>query len=203
MSGRPLESLKRNEDEYTPGYGLPERVLADNGSPSGGGGGHPHTHLTAWLIRLGVEILHGRPHHPQTQDKDERFHRTLQLEVLASRARWRSLHELQGAFDAWRDVYNFRRPDEAVGDRPPASRYVPSARTLPDTLPPIEYAPADIVRSVHDRGRVKFRGRLFRVSHAFIGQPVALRAVDDGVWDIYFCHQRIGHADLRTTPPEV
>jgi transposase InsO family protein len=184
-------------------YGLPDGILTDNGSPWGGGGGHPHTHLTAWLIRLGVSVLHGRPYHPQTQGKEERFHRTLQLEVLAARPRWHSLGELQDAFDVWREVYNFRRPHEAVGDRPPATRYTPSERLLPAVLPPIAYAPGDVVRQVHDRGRVKFRGRLLRVSHAFIGQPVALRAVDDGVWDVYFCHQRIARADLREPPVEV
>ena len=159
--------------------------------------------LTAWLIRLGVSVLHGRPYHPQTQGKDERFHRTLQLELLGARPRWHSLGELQDAFDAWREVYNFRRPHEAVGDHPPATRYTPSERVFPAVLPAIEYAPGDVVRQVHDRGRVKFRGRLLRVSHAFIGQPVALRAVDDTVWDVYFCHQRIGQADLRQPPVEV
>ena len=34
------------------------------------------------LIRLGIRVAHGRPYHPQTQGKDERFHRTLQFEVL-------------------------------------------------------------------------------------------------------------------------
>jgi transposase InsO family protein len=184
-------------------YGLPERILTDNGSPWGGGRDQPHTHLTAWLIRLGIGVLHGRPHHPQTQGKDERFHRTLNLELLGTRPCWHSLGELQRAFDAWREVYNYRRPHEAVGDRPPATRYTPSPRRLPAVLPPIEYAPGDAVRQVHDRGRVKFRGRLLRVSHAFIGQPIALRAVDDGVWDIYFCNQQIGQADLRTPPSEV
>src|SRR5260370_32747647 len=62
-------------------YGLPQAMLADNGSPWGSivGG---HTALEVWLMRLGVRLLHGRPYHPQTQGKDERFHRTLNLELL-------------------------------------------------------------------------------------------------------------------------
>ena len=92
--------------------------------------------------------------------------------------------------------------EDALLDRPPATRYTPSERVFPAVLPPIAYAPGDVVRTVHDRGRVKFRGWLLRVSHAFIGPPVALRAVDDGVWDVYFCHQRIGRADLREPPVE-
>lgn len=178
-------------------YGLPAAILTDNGSPWGGANAdRPHTQLTAWLIRLGVNVLHGQPHHPQTQGKEERFHRTLKAEVLARRPVWQSLDELQRAFDDWRAVYNFRRPHEALDDQPPATRYAPSDRVFPRTLPPIEYGPQDTVRMVHDRGRVKFRGRIVRVSHAFIGQPVALRPTADGVWDIYYCHQHIGQADL-------
>ena len=178
-------------------YGLPTAILTDNGSPWGGANAErPHTQLGAWLIRLGIDVLHGQPHHPQTQGKEERFHRTLKAEVLTRRPVWRSLDELQRAFDDWRAVYNFRRPHEALDDQPPGTRYAPSDRVFPGTLPAIEYGPQDTVRMVHDRGRVKFRGRIVRVSHAFIGQPVALRPIDDGVWDIYYCHQRIGQTDL-------
>jgi len=177
-------------------YGLPERMLMDNGSPWGSDAAHPHTKLTAWLIRLGVTVLHGRPYHPQTQGKEERFHRTLGLEVLARRPTWQSLNEVQRAFDTWRNVYNLRRPHEALGYAAPASRYQPSARPFPAKLPPLEYAPGDQVRKVQQKGLIHFRGQELLVSRAFIGEPVALRPVGDGAWDVYYCHQRVGHVDL-------
>lgn len=43
-------------------YGLPEWMLMDNGSPWGGDRNSPHTNLTAWLIRLGIDISHERPY---------------------------------------------------------------------------------------------------------------------------------------------
>lgn len=177
-------------------YGLPERILMDNGSPWGSDAAHQHTWLTAWLIRLGITVLHGRPYHPQTQGKEERFHRTLALEVLARRPSWQSLTDVQCAFDDWRAVYNLRRPHEALDHATPASRYRPSARPFPVSLPPIEYAPGDQVRRVQDKGRISFRGRQLRVSRGFTGQPVALRVVGDGIWDVYYCHQKIGQVDL-------
>ena len=177
-------------------YGLPERMLMDNGSPWGSEAAHPHTRLTAWLIRLGVTVLHGRPYHPQTQGKEERFHRTLGVEVLARRPTWQSLAEVQHAFDTWRDVYNLRRPHEALGDAPPVSRYQPSPRPFPARLPPIEYAPGDQVRKVQQKGLIHFRGQELLVSRAFIGEPVGLRPVGDGIWDLYYCHQKIGQVDL-------
>ena len=58
-------------------YGLPDQMLMDNGPPWGDTGGEPFTIFSVWLLRLGVAVSHGRPRHPQTQGKDERFHRTL------------------------------------------------------------------------------------------------------------------------------
>jgi len=182
-------------------YGLPERMLMDNGPPWGSGySGQPFTKLAAWLIRNGVFVSHGRPYHPQTQGKDERFHLTLALEVIAARPLWHDPLQFQAACDAWREVHNFRRPHEALAHEPPASRYRPSARPYSNHLPAIEYAPDDVVRRVQQRGLISFHGRSFLVSRAFVGEPVALRAVGDGVWDVYYCHQTVSRVDL-TDPP--
>jgi len=177
-------------------YGLPLRMLMDNGSPWGSDAIHQHTHLTAWLIRLGITVVHGRPYHPQTQGKEERFHRTLTAEVLAWHPSWSGLHEVQRAFDAWRDIYNLRRPHEALDHATPAARYQPSSRLFPSQLAPLEYAPGDHIRKVQDKGRISFKGREFLISRAFIGEPVALRPVADALWEVYYCHQRIRRIDL-------
>lgn len=179
-------------------YGLPLRMLMDNGSPWGSDAGHPFTVLTVWLIRLGIHISHGRPYHPQTQGKDERFHRSLDCEVL----RWERFTDLQHCqrrFDHWRDIYNLERPHESLGMHVPAERYRPSSRALPTKLPPIEYAAHDQVRRVH-HNTIHFRGRAFRISKALHGYPVALRpSAIDGQWTVHFCHQHITTIDLRST----
>lgn len=172
-------------------YGMPERLLADNGPPWGGLGQTDWTSLGVWLIQLGVRLCHGRPHHPQTQGKEERFHRTLQAEAIGRR-QFRDLFACQGRFDEWRQIYNFERPHEALGMATPASRYQPSRRSFPETLAPIEYAPADIVRKVQAGGWISFRGREWRIGKAFARHPIALRPTTrDGVFDVYFCHQQV------------
>ncbi len=179
-------------------YGLPERMLMDNGSPWGDDPEHPYTHITVWLIRLGIAVSHGRPYHPQTQGKDERFHRTLEAELLRGRT-FQDLDCCQRELDSWRDRYNLQRPHQALGLATPASRYQISPRAFPETLPPIEYGPDDLVRKVQAKGEISFRRKLFKVGKAFKGYPVALRpTLQAGLFEVYFCQQNIGQIDLRT-----
>jgi transposase InsO family protein len=178
-------------------YGLPERMTMDNGSPWGSDAEHPYTPLTVWLIRLGIGVSHSRPYHPQTQGKDERFHRTLDVEVLKGSV-FHDLDQCQRRFDEWRAVYNLERPHEAIGMTVPASRYRPSDRSFPETLPMIEYGPGDIIRKVQAKGEIHYRGLVFKVGKAFRGHPIALRPTsEDGKMQVYFCQQCIAQIDLR------
>ena len=184
-------------------YGLPVRMLMDNGSPWGNDALHPRTPLTVWLMRLGIQVSHGRPYHPQTQGKEERFHRTLNAEVLQGRC-FTDCPACQAAFDWWRGVYNTERPHQALGLATPISRYAPSPRSFPETLPPIEYGDGDLVRKVGAEGWVSFKGHAFKVGRALRGYPVALRpTVPDGVWGVWFLTHPVATVDLRGPEPNV
>jgi transposase InsO family protein len=178
-------------------YGLPERMTMDNGAPWGNDLKHRYTPLTVWLIRLGIGISHSRPYHPQTQGKDERFHRTLDVDLL----RWhqfRDISHVQNHFDQYRHVYNRERPHQALDLNVPASRYSISNRRFPEQLPAIEYDVGDIVRRVYEKGHFRFRGKRYPVGKAFYGYPIALRATThDGIFNLFFCHQKIGQIDLH------
>ncbi len=172
-------------------YGLPAWMTMDNGAPWGTGGQGEYTPLTVWLLRLGVGCSHSHPYHPQTQGKAERFHRTLNTELLRQHT-FSDLAAVQAALDHWRTEYNHERPHQALGLHVPASQYWPSPRPFPEVLPPLEYGPEDDVRKVQAQGEVHFRGRIFRVSKAFRGQRVGWRpTAEDGVWELYFGSQCI------------
>lgn len=184
-------------------YGLPVRMTMDNGAPWGCDTEDRLTQLTAWLMRLGIRVGHSRPYHPQTQGKGERFHRTLNREVLQQFV-LRDLAHAQTRFDAWRQVYNLERPHQAIAMATPATRYQASARPFPESLPPIEYAPDDHVRKVQQNGTISFKGGSFKIGKALVGQPVALRPTsEDGVFDIYFCHQHTRSINLNINTPTV
>lgn len=190
-------TVRRHLEEAFRRYGLPLAMLMDGGPPWSNPGGEPHTGLTVWLMRLGIRVLHGRPHHPQTQGKEERFHRTLKAEVVNGGS-FRDLDDCQIAFDRWRPRYNHVRPHEALGMATPGERYQPSLRSLPKVLPPIEYAPGDQVRKVDVDGFISFKNRPWRVSKALRGEPVALRPTgEDGVFDLHYCVHWIATLDLR------
>ena len=149
--------------------GLPGAILTDNGPPWGACHEHSWTALGLWLVRLGSPA-----YHPQTQGKDERFHRTLQFELLRH-LNFVSLAHCQREFDQFRDRYNLERPHDALGLATPASRYRLSPIQFPESLPPIEYPAGLEVRKVQSDGRLNYRGLEFRLSSALRGQPVALR----------------------------
>ena len=178
-------------------YGVPQAMLMDNGSPWGNDSAQPFTPLTVWLMQLGISVLHSRPHHPQTLGKLERFHRSLKSEVLAGTT-FTDLDHCQRAFDTWRTFYNLERPHHALDLDTPITRYTPSPRPFPETLPALDYAPDDHVRSVDVSGRISFQGKRLRVGRAFTHKQVALRPTQtDGVWNVHFSIQRIKTIDLR------
>jgi transposase InsO family protein len=183
-------------------YGLPDAILVDNGGPWGDDDEHRHTQLTVWLLHVGVAVRHSRPYHPQTLGKEERFHGTLQRELLGRR-QWRGVLQLQGACDPWRHRYNFERPHQALGLAVPGSRYQPSLRAFPETLPAIEYPGGVAVRRVDVNGHFCFQGRRLAAGRAFAGYPIGLRpTARDGVFEIVFLHHVIRHIDLRRADAE-
>ena len=109
-------------------------------------------------MRLGVHVPHGRPCHPQTQGKEERFHRTFKAEVV-NEFSFRHLADCQRAFDDWRPRYNHERPHDALDLATPGERYRPSSHSFPDVLPAIEDAPGDQVRKVDGDGFISFKNR--------------------------------------------
>ena len=218
-SSQATESTQKALTDVFRRYGLPHRMTMDNGSPWGTPHLRAYTHFTVWLLRLGIRVGHSRPHHPQTQGKDERFHRTLEIELLKPNRRdpftstrknnrhrrpyprlspSNTLEAWQAAFDLWRLTYNCQRPHEALAMKVPAQRYKPSNRSFPETLPPVEYEEADIVRTVQRCGVISYRNIDYFVGSAFQGLNVALRyTVADGVMDVFFCQQKLRQISLR------
>jgi hypothetical protein len=94
-------------------------------------------------------------------------------------------------------LYNEERPHEALHDRPPATCYRPSRRSLPSRLPALEYPGHMEVRLVSGGGYIKWYNRVIFVATALAGEDVALEEVDDGLWTLYFATVPLARYDER------
>ena len=180
-------------------YGLPRAIYADNGNPwSNGHHETRHTRFSAWLMRHDVGVIFGRPYHPQGRGKLERFHRTLSLEALQGH-QFSTLCETQVHLDRWREMYNAERPHESLDLATPSERYRPSRRSFHEQTSEYEYSDRFTVRRVNPRGQLSLHGSKYRISEAFIDQPIGLSpTTTDGVWDVYYCRYVVARLDERT-----
>lgn len=174
-------------------YGLPEALRTDNGAPFASVGLGGLTRLAVWWIKLGLRLERITPGEPQQNGRHERLHRTLKQETARPPAA--NLRAQQRVFDRFRTEYNHERPHEALGQRPPATVYQPSAREYVPRLREVEYPEGFITRRVRHNGEVRWRGKLLYVSEALAGEPVGLEQRDDRHWELYFGPVLLGILD--------
>jgi transposase InsO family protein len=111
-------------------YGAPEEVLTDNGKQFTDRFGRGGEVLFDKICRRnGIAHRLTAPRSPTTTGKIERFHQTLQRELLDDAPPFASLLEAQAALDDWVRDYNADRPHQALDTkRPvtPAERFEPA-----------------------------------------------------------------------------
>jgi transposase InsO family protein len=170
--------------------GLPEAIRTDNGAPFASVGLGGLTKLSVWFIKLGIKPERIEPGHPEQNGRHERMHRSLK-EATANPPQGNILDQ-QRAFDEFVPEYNFQRPHEALGQKTPASFYRPSLRPYPVKVPKVEYAHDVIVRKVRHNGEIKWKGKLIYVSEALAGEPLALKQMEEHLWEIRFSFYPLG-----------
>jgi transposase InsO family protein len=102
-------------------WGLPVSVLSDNGAIYSAAYRGAATGLEIDLAALGIGFKHGKPYHPQTQGKIERYHQTLK-KWLCAHDEFDSIEGLQHGVEFFANYYNEIRPHQAHG-RPPLAVY--------------------------------------------------------------------------------
>jgi transposase InsO family protein len=116
-------------------YGPPASTLTDNGMVfttrfSGGKGGR--NGLEAELRRQGITQKNGRPNHPQTQGKAERFQQTLKNWLTAQDPQPATLTQLQALLDTFTHIDNHQRPHRSLPHRAtPAAAYAARPKATP------------------------------------------------------------------------
>ncbi|HEX2300623.1 MAG TPA: IS481 family transposase [Pseudonocardiaceae bacterium] len=137
-------------------WGLPARVLSDNG-PCFGGVGRAGDFVEG-LAALGIQAVHARPFHPQTCGKIERFHQTLKR-WLRTQPRAATLAGLQAQLDRFVQFYNHRRPHRALRGATPAEAWAARTPAGPAEEPIAGPARVTLTRHTVTAGGVIYLGR--------------------------------------------
>jgi putative transposase len=176
-------------------HGLPRAMRSDNGPPFASRAVGGLSRLAVRLIKAGVMPERIAPGKPQENGRHERLHLTLKQETASPPAR--SLKAQMERFATFRHGYNHDRPHEALGQRPPITTYCRSPRSWDGRLREPEYGGEVEVRRVRSNGEIKWRGDLVFLSETLSGEPVGLRRVDNGSWQIWYGPIRIAGIDHR------
>lgn len=183
-------------------HGMPLALLCDNAFGTTFDVPKTISWFEARLLRLGIDTIHGRPYHPETQGKVERLHGTLEREVWP-RIRRDSLGHFSQDLERWRaDVYNAVRPHEALADQTPASHWQPSSRTRPSSLPEVSYPTGSLLRKVSTSGDVRWRGYRILAGRGIVGQFVRILENDSTI-DLYYLSKRIRAIDTQTLKNDI
>jgi transposase InsO family protein len=175
--------------------GLPERIRSDNGAPFASLALARLSKLSAWWIRLGITPELIEPGHPEQNPRHERMHRTLKDETTRPPAG--TCRAQQRRFNHWRQEYNEQRPHESLRQQPPASLYRSSPRPYPARPAGPEYPGHFEVRRVSRNGGIRWASHRVPVSHSMLEEYIGLEPVDDGLWDVYYYHCRLGRFNER------
>lgn len=178
-------------------HGVPLFIGCDNGGPfSCTRALAGLSSLAVWWIKLGVTPIRIHPGCPWENGIHERMHKTLKEET--ARPPRANMRKQQARFDEFRVEFNNVRPHESLDGQRPIDRLRRCPRSYPGPKPTIEYPGHFEVRSVHNRGVIKWQGHLLFLSESLIGERVGLTETDDGIWSVFFNHIELGRYDERT-----
>jgi transposase InsO family protein len=117
------------------------RLLSDNG-PS-----YVATELADWLGEHSMSHTRGKPYHPMTQGKIERWHLSLKSRILLDN--YYLPGDLERAVAAFVEHYNHRRYHESLDNLTPADVYFGRGETILNTRQQIKRKTIDARRKLH------------------------------------------------------
>ena len=159
--------------------GTPQRLYVDNGA------NYRSQHLALICAKLGIALIHARPHQPAGKGKIERFFRTVRGQLLSSLTPpdTASLEALNRRLWAYLEGEYHQSPHRGLDGRTPLEQWALSAGE-------VRYLDADVdlddlflfeaKRRVMNDRTLSLNGRLYEVDPLLVGQTVTVR-YDPGV----------------------
>jgi putative transposase len=119
------------------------RLLSDNG-PS-----YLSGQLASWLAEHEMDHTRGKPYHPMTQGKIERYHRSLKNQILLEH--YYLPGQLEARLAEFVDYYNNRRYHESLNNLTPADIYFGRAQTILARRQTIKRKTIELRRQMHQQ----------------------------------------------------
>jgi len=156
--------------------GIPKRLFVDNGSA------YRSHQLSLVCAKLGITLIHARPYQPQSKGKQERWFRTVRMQLLPrlTAADLSSLDALNRRLWTWIEGEYHQAPHRGLGgEETPLDRWakvgdeVRFAREQNMDIDDLFLAEAK--RKVQRDRTVSLDGRIYEVDAALVGTSVTLR----------------------------
>lgn len=154
--------------------GIPLRLYVDNGAAF-----RSH-HLALVCARLGITLIHARPHQPAGKGKQERFFRTVRMRFLPTLgpADFASLDALNRRLWAWVEGEYHRAPHRGLDGVTPLDAWAMRSGDVrePDHgLDLVEMCLLEVKRKVHKDRTISLDGVVYEVSAELVGEMVTVR----------------------------
>jgi transposase InsO family protein len=154
--------------------GLPLRLYVDNGAV------YRSRHLALVCAKLGVTLIHSRPHQPAGRGKQERFFRTVRMKLLSTLtdADVASLEALNRRLWAWIEGEYHHCPHRGLDSQTPLDAWAMRSENVRIPGPQLDLREVFLFeqkRRVQKDRTVSLDGRLYELDAVLVGQTVTLR----------------------------
>ncbi len=154
--------------------GLPKRLYVDNGAA------YRSNHLSLVCAKLGITLIHARPYQPQAKGKQERWFRTVRMQLLPTlgEADTKSLDALNRRLWAWVEGEYHMSPHKGLDGATPLDRWTMSAHDVRLVGPECDLDELFLFeqkRKVQKDRTVSLLGVVYEVDASLVGETVTLR----------------------------
>jgi len=184
LSSQQMEPVQRVFRKLFKRHGYPKRIRSDNGTPFGGGGTTGLTRLSAWWIKLGIQVEFITPGRPGENGSHEQFHSVYKAEVARQPEMTKAAQ--QRRTDQWLRDYNKERPHESLHMKAPAEVFQKNRQKRPRREGRWKYPKGWSARWVKGNGEINWQGKRRFVGEAFIRDYVGLKPMGPQRWRVYF-----------------
>jgi transposase InsO family protein len=154
--------------------GIPDRLYVDNGAA------YRSHHLSLVCAQLGITLIHTRPYDPAAKGKQERFFRTVRMQLLPqlSEQDLQSLEAINRRLWRYIEAEYHQNPHRGLDGHTPLDRWAGCAGSV--RMPRLDIDLNELFldeqkRRVHKDRTVNLHGRVLEVDAMLVGSTVTLR----------------------------